>query len=132
MTKGEFHILPTDITPEVRMDVRGVIKIKGRGLVVNRTSLPAQIEKWIDEYLDNPADTTYILIAFEYLNSFSTSILSTIIKKISRVIHQGKKLIIQWYYEEDDDDIIERGEYISANLGLAINFIPTSDIATCF
>jgi len=55
---------------------------------------------------------TIVIIAFEYLNRFSTTILVSILRKLSQVILQSEKPVIQWYYEEDDEDIVERGEYV--------------------
>ena len=71
MSKEKVHILPTDNSPEVYLNPDGIIKIKGRGMVVNKTRVPEQINDWLDEYLLNPAETTEVIIAFEYLNSYS-------------------------------------------------------------
>mgnify|MGYP000127095276 CR=1 FL=1 len=101
----------------------GTIKIKGRGLTVNRVDVPEKIMKWIEEYLLDPAESTCVDICFEYLNSYSSTILVTIIKKISTVLLKGKKLIINWHYEDDDDDVYERGEYISSSISIPFNFI---------
>jgi hypothetical protein len=129
MITGEFHLLSTDTTPEVLFNPAGIIKIKGRALVVNNTEVPEQMMKWLDEYLENPAEITTVIIAVEYLNSFSTSVLVSILKKLTQVIMRSKKLVIHWYYEEDDEDILERGEYIASTFNIPINFILTNDIA---
>jgi SiaC family regulatory phosphoprotein len=125
---GELHILPTDNTPEFLFSPDGMIKIRGRGLFQNKTETIEQIMNWIDEYLSNPAEITYVIIAFEYLNSFSTTILVSILRKLSQVILQSEKLVVQWYYEEDDEDIVERGEYISSAFNIPITFILTTHI----
>jgi hypothetical protein len=49
--------------------------------------------------------------------------------KLSKVILQPKKLLIQWYYEEGDEDILERGEYISSTYDIPIEFVITNNIA---
>jgi hypothetical protein len=126
MTIGEVHILPSDKTPEVLLNPEGTIKIRGRGLTVNRNEVPDQILSWIDIYLKNPAEVTYVIIAFEYLNSYSTTTLFSVLRRISHVILQSKKLIIQWQYEEDDEDILERGEYIASALNLPFEFLVAS------
>ena len=131
MITGEIHILPTDYTPEFIFNPEGMIKIRGRGLFQNNAEVIEQIMNWIDEYLRNPAEITYVILAFEYLNSFSTTILVSILRKLSQVILQSGKLVIQWYYEEDDEDILERGEYISSTLDIPIEFIVTNNIASC-
>jgi len=128
---SKLHILPTDNTPEVLLNPEGFIKIKGRGMVANKTSVPEEIINWLDAYLINPAETTDVIIAFEYLNSYSTTILATTLKKISQVTQQNKKFVIHWYYEEEDYDILERGEYISETYDIPIEFIMIEDITGC-
>lgn len=123
MIKDRLHIKPTDTTPEVILDPKGIINIQGRGMVLNETRVPEQIMNWLDNYLLNPAETTDVIIEFEYLNSFSTRILISILRIISQVVLLNKKLVIHWYYEEDDEDILERGEYISETLDMPIEFI---------
>ena len=126
---GEIHILPTDNTPEFHFSPDGIIKIRGRGLIGNKSEVTEQIGIWIDEYVTKPAETTYVIIAFEYLNSFCTTILVSILRKFSQVLLHSGKLVIQWYYEEDDEDILERGEYISSTFDIPIMFILTNHIA---
>ena len=122
------HILPTEKTPEFLLNSDGFIKIKGRGLMLNETKVPEKIMTWTDLYLKHPAKITHVIIAFEYLNSFSTIILVTLLKKLSQVTQQGKKLVIHWYYEPDDFDLLERGEYVLTAIKHPIEFICTDDI----
>ena len=131
MILDEVHILPTDKTPEVLLNPKGIIKIKGRGLMVNKTEVSRQITNWINAYLNNPAEITYVIIAFEYLNSFSTMILVSILLKLLQVTMQTKKLVIEWFYENDDYDILERGEHISSTFDIPITFTITNSIADC-
>jgi hypothetical protein len=126
---GELHILPTDNTPEFLFRPDGMIKIRGRGLFGNRTETTDQLGNWIDEYITNPTEITYVILAFEYLNSFSTTLLVSMLRKFSQVLIQSGKLVVQWYYEEDDEDILERGEYISSTFNIPIIFILTNHIA---
>ena len=86
----KVQILPTDNSPEVILNPEGIIKIKGRGMVVNKTSVPEQINNWLDAYLLNPAETTDIIVTFEYLNNYSTTILASVLMKISQVIRLSK------------------------------------------
>jgi len=129
MIIDEVHILPTNTTPEVLLNPEGYIKIKGRAIAEDRPNFPEKIVDWIDGYLLNPAETTEVIIALEFLNSFNTIILTSILKKIALLIPQGHKLVVNWYYEEDDDDIFERGGYISSTLDIPISFITTRSIS---
>jgi hypothetical protein len=128
---AEVHILPTNKTPEILLNPKGIIKIKGRLIDESRTKIPEQIGDWLEAYLLNPADLTEVTVALEFLNSFNTIILTSILKKISLVIQQGKRLVIHWYYEEDDTDIFERGEYISSTINYPIEFSVTEDVTAC-
>ena len=131
MITDEVHILPTKKTPEVILNPEGFIKIKGRAIDESRAGVPEQIVKWIDAYLLDPAESTEVIIALEFLNSFNTIILTANLKKISLVIQQGKKLVVRWYYDEDDLDLFERGECIAATLNIPIEFIMTDNLDDC-
>jgi hypothetical protein len=131
MVKADLHILPTNNTPEFIFSSKGIIKIIGRGLFASKTEVPEQITKWIDTYIRNPAAITEVIIAFEYLNSFSTIILVSILDKLFQVTLQTKKLVIKWYYEEGDEDILERGEYITSTFDIPITFLMTNGFADC-
>jgi hypothetical protein len=128
MLTGEIHILPSANTPEFRLCSDGMLKIRGRGLYKTKAEDVDQVQKWIDEYLKNPAEVTYVVIAFEYLNSLSTIFLVSFLLRLKEVILQSKKIVIQWYYEEDDEDMFERGEYISMSYDIPITFIPANHI----
>lgn len=126
----KVHISPTNKTPEYLLDPKGMIKIKGRAIDETRTGIPEQVMNWIDAYLLGPSESTEVTVALEFLNSFNTIVLTSILKKISQ-LQQKKKLIIKWYYEEDDVDIQDRGEYISTVIDVPIEFIITDNIDNC-
>ncbi len=131
MIINEVHILPTKKTPEVLLNPKGTIKIKGRAIDESRTGVSEQIMNWIDAYVSDPAESTEVIIALEYLNSFNSIILTSTLRKISQVIQHGKELVIHWYYEKDDEDLFERGKYISSTLNIPIEFIPVNNVNDC-
>jgi hypothetical protein len=131
MITYEIHILPTIKTPEFIFKPEGIIKIKGRAIDESRAGAPEEITNWIDSYILDPAETTEVIIALEFLNSFNTIILTANLKKISQVIQLGKKLVVHWYYDEDDIDLFERGEYIAATLNIPIEFSMTTNLDDC-
>jgi hypothetical protein len=128
MASPSLHILQTHNTPEVILSPDGTIKIKGRALAVNNSEVPGQIKNWIDAYLSNPAEKTDVIIALEYLNSFSATVLVSILRKISKSVLLPKKLAVRWYYEKDDEDMLELGKYISEICNIQIEFVVTNDI----
>jgi hypothetical protein len=126
------HILPTNNTPEVLLNPEGIIKIKGRAIDESKTKFSEQTMIWIDAYLLKPAKSTEVTIALEYLNSFNSIILASVLKKLSQVNQKSKKLVIKWYIEEDDDDLLERGESISSTFNIPIEFIMTDQIKSLY
>ena len=128
MALKKVLIPPTKTTPEITLDPKGTIKIKGRAIDESRDKAPEELTKWIDEYVLNPVEETRVIIALEFLNSFNTMLLTGVLRKVSQVIRKGKQLVIDWYYEEDDVDIFERGEYISNTINIPILFFIAGDI----
>jgi len=126
------HILPTNNTPEVMLNPNGIISIKGRAIDESRAKYSEPILEWIDTYLHNPANVTEVSIALEYLNSYNSIILASILRKLIQVNLQSKSLVVKWYIEEDDDDLLERGEYTSTSLKIPIEFIMTDQIRSLF
>ena len=116
-----LHISPTEKTPEIVFDPKGLFKIKGRAIDESRTAYPENIMNWLSTYTANPADSTEVIIALEYLNSFNTLIISNILKKIAEVKLRSKRLFIKWYIEADDEDLSERAESISSSFNLPIS-----------
>jgi hypothetical protein len=128
----EVHILPTEKTPDVLLNPHGIIKIKGRSIDETKTAYPEQIMNWIDAYILAPANSTEVVIALEYLNSFNTIILSNILNKLAKVTRKAKRLNIKWYVENDDEDLLERGESISSTFNIPIEFILTDNIKSLY
>jgi hypothetical protein len=69
MEKEEIHFLQTHNTPEVILSPEGIIKIKGRSLIVDNTEIPRQIINGFEAYISNPPETTLDIIAMEYLTA---------------------------------------------------------------
>ncbi len=127
----KVHILPTNKTPEILLNPSGQIKIKGRAIDESRSGVPEQLGNWIDEYILSPPESTEVVIALEFLNSFNTLILTSVLKKIAQILKVRKKLSVKWYYEEDDVDIYDRGAYIATVIDVPIEFIMVNDVSEC-
>jgi len=123
MDVKEVHILPTNKTPEIILKPSGFIKITGRAIDESRSVFSDQIMGWIDTYLLNPSKLTELSIDLEYLNSYNSIVLASVIRKLAQLSQQSKTLIIKWFIDEDDDDLLERGKYISSTFNIPIEFI---------
>lgn len=125
MSINQQILSPTNNTPKVILDPKGIIKLTGRLVSENPLDFFNPIEEWIDEYFRNPAEITSVEIGLEYINSSGTKYLFDIIHRITYVYLEknDKRFVINWYYEEDDEDMLERGTFYSSNLDVPINFI---------
>ncbi|HLN22006.1 MAG TPA: SiaC family regulatory phosphoprotein [Bacteroidales bacterium] len=132
MRPDPVHINATGNTPEVTLNPDGQVKITGRAIDESRSKFSDQLMTWIDSYVLDPADKTDVLIALEYLNSFNSIYISSVLRKLSIVRDKMKKLEINWYVEDDDDDMLERGEYISSTFGIPIQFTLTDQIKSYY
>lgn len=132
MSKDVLYIEPTNKTPEVTLNPKGFIKITGRAIDESRNKFSEEIISWLDKYLTNPANLTEVVIALEYLNSYNSIIMATILRQVAQVSQKAKKLSIKWYIDEDDDDLLERGKYISSTFNIPIDFVMTEDIKTMY
>jgi hypothetical protein len=120
------QIIPlTKNTPEVILDPKGIIKLKGRLIPENAEDFFKPIEEWINDYFINPPDITTVEIRLEYINSTGTTYLLDIIHKITHIhLHKNtKKFIINWYYKDEDEDMLEKGKFFSSDLEVPFNFI---------
>jgi hypothetical protein len=127
MDLKEKHIAPTKSTPEIILSPEGSIKIKGRSMDPYVTDFAIQLEEWVDKYICEPADLTIIDIYLEYLSTNNLKFYVSLFKRIEPIKLKYKEYKINWYYDEGDEDIVEKGEYISAALDVAFNFIMLSD-----
>ena len=119
----ELKISPTKNTPEILLNPKGTIKIRGRSIHENVTDFFAPVEDWITQYIIDPAELTCVDLNLEYCNSASAKVLIHMLQKITYVSLKDRKFIFNWYYEDGDDDILERGEYFAAILDVPFNFI---------
>lgn len=119
----ELRIIPTKYTPEILLSPDGKLVIKGRSIHENVADFYAPVEKWISEYIRNPAELTSVEMNLEYFNSASAKIFIHLLQKITYVTLKNKKFVVNWYYEEGDEDILERGEYFSSVLDVPFNIL---------
>lgn len=114
---------PTKNTPEIVLDPKGIIRIRGRSIHENVTEYFAPVEAWITGYIESPAEVTCVDMNLEYFNSASAKVFIHILQKITYVTLKHKKFIFNWYFEDGDEDILERGEYFASVLDVPFNFV---------
>lgn len=123
LPKRQIRISATRSTPEVILNKEGVIKLTGRLIPNDALNFFKPIEVWISEYLNNPAEITYMDINLDVINADSKKFLIQIIQKISHVTLKNRSFIINWYHDGSDSDILEIGEQLASVLDIPFSFI---------
>ncbi len=117
-------VLPaTTNLPFVDFDSQtGVFIIKGRSFSENALPFYEQINAWVEAYLSTKPTSTYLTIAFQYLNTSSGVQIYSFLKTLHQSKVEGNSLTVIWGYEDDDDDLQQVGADFSSALGLPFEF----------
>jgi hypothetical protein len=121
----KLAIKGTSRTPEVEFDTIGSLKIKGRSIPEDAGLFYNHLYSWIFQYCMNPQTETIVNLELEYMNSGSAKSILQILRELSTIVQNGKKLNINWHYELGDEDMLEKGEYFESILKHQFNYIET-------
>ncbi|MBN2613882.1 MAG: DUF1987 domain-containing protein [Bacteroidales bacterium] len=101
----------TDDTPAINFDIAsGVFEISGRSLPEEVINFYAPIIDWVEQYALNPKDNSLLKLKLVYFNSASQRYLLEVLNSFEKIIHKGKKVMLEWHYHEDDEEMKEAGE----------------------
>lgn len=122
----QLVIEPSKTSPEINLSPSGTLKLKGRSIHENTQDFFDSVLNWVDEYINEPAETTFVDIQLEYFNSSTAKYLIVMLQKLKSVRLRDKKYFVNWFYEEGDEDILERGQYFASVLDMDFNFVEMS------
>ncbi|MBN1112668.1 MAG: DUF1987 domain-containing protein [Bacteroidales bacterium] len=106
-----IKILGTDDTPNVIFDLENdVFEISGRSLPEDVTAFYEPLINWLDEYAEDPKDSTVFSFKLVYFNTASSKLILDILMKLEEIHEDGKEVLVKWYYPDDDEDMEEAGE----------------------
>ncbi len=88
------------------------------------------MSEWVSNYIKDPPEITRVILAFEYLNSFSLTFIVAVLKTIKSILKgDDVRLSVTWYLEEEDEDLMERGLHLAHVTDLPMKFIQVPDIS---
>jgi hypothetical protein len=106
-----YYLEATPKTPKIDFNPDAdTFLISGRSIPENSIEFYKQLLDWLDNYVQNPLESTTFEIKLEYFNTSSSKCLVEIFRKLERIHDQGKKISVEWYYDEEDEDMEESGE----------------------
>ena len=102
----------------------GKIELQGNSILQDAKLFFQPVEKWIAEYVKNPADHTEITLKFEYIDSASVQSVSILLKYFKNWgLEKLPDVIVNWYFEFDDPELLELGEILQGRLNIPFNFV---------
>ena len=120
----ELLIEKTGNTPKVHFNHdAGKLVIEGRSIPENPGDFFEKLIDWLENYYQNPKETTQMFLNLEYVNSGSSKYLLGIFRMIKKRFDEGNNCIISWYYEEDDEAILSLGEHFKTTIKIPFNLI---------
>ena len=108
---NSLNIPPSFKTPAIEMDAHtGILKISGRIFPENPKEFFEPIIKWFNEYANNPADATSLVLNLNYFNSSSNEYIFRCCKMVEALSDTGATAGIVWECESEDEDMRQMGE----------------------
>lgn len=111
--KDSLIIEETQDTPKIVLDQSGgIFEVSGRSLPENAVKFYASVLQWMEEYFNNPNQTTSFEFKLDYFNSASTKKIFEIITILEKLSQKNFSVIVIWYHSKDDELIKNRGQEI--------------------
>jgi len=105
-----INIEPTKYTPKIVMDVStGTIEISGKSYPENTFEFYAPVIKWLEEYFENPKETTTLNMEIIYFNSSTSKLLFDLFDFLEEN-NEKYNIVINWIYDEENETALEAGE----------------------
>ncbi|MDB3887395.1 DUF1987 domain-containing protein [bacterium] len=110
----------TSKTPSVSFNAQsGELLIKGVSVPENSSRIYKPLMKWIEEYVEKPAQKTTCTFNYEYINTSSLQFIFSIIETLKQL----DNIEFVWYYFKDDEDIFEIGEDFEESSEIKFRFV---------
>jgi hypothetical protein len=114
-----LRLEPSEDTPLVDFNTAtGVFTVEGRALPEDAHDFFKPIEEWLQEYVEEPLESTTVEMKIDYFNSASTRYIFNILMIFEDLVDAGKDVKVIWYYKPDDEMIEAKGEELESILEL--------------
>jgi hypothetical protein len=124
-----IYIESTSKTPQVDFNfLTGDLILSGRSIPENATDLYEPMLKWINEYVQQPRQTTNFRINLEYFNTASSIWLAKMVKTLSKMDYPENILLIHLYFGVEEYDNMETEDLKDA-LSPVIDILNTTTIS---
>ncbi len=105
-----LQIQATKYTPEIALDLKGIISLVGKSYPENTFEFYAPLMQWIEEYFKNePAKKTVVNMEIIYFNSSSSKLFFDFFDLLEENANEHE-IEINWIYDEENESAEEAGE----------------------
>jgi len=105
-----INIEQTKYTPGILMDIdKGLIEIKGDSLPENTREFYSKFMETVEEYLQNPQETTTVNLELTYFNSSSSKLFYDFFDILDDA-NDSCNIVVNWLYDEENESMEEAGE----------------------
>jgi len=105
-----LKIEATKYTPEIVLDPKGVISLKGKSYPENTFEFYTPMMRWIEEYFQTaPAQKTVVDMEIIYFNSSSSKLFFDFFDLLEENASKHD-IEIHWIYDEENESALEAGE----------------------
>ena len=120
-----LYIKPEGLMPGVIFDKeKAKFEIFGISCPTNAFEFYDPIFEWLEEYMENPLETTILDLKLVYFNTSSAKLIVNMINRFNSLKFIGNDFKIRWYYSEEDEDMKEEGEEFEDMLNIEFEIIP--------
>jgi len=120
-----IKIQGTEDTPKIVLDAENnIMEVSGRSLPEDVTSFYEPVLNWLNDYAENPLETTIFNFKLTYFNTASSKLLLDILMVLEELHEKGHEVIIRWHYPEEDEDMEEAGDEYADIVDVPFEKIP--------
>jgi len=121
---AKIEIEETRDTPFIIFDPENNhFTISGNSLPEDATRFFTPVFEWVEEYIQNPNNSTHINCELEYFNSSSAKMLYELFFQFQELSKKGFEVKVLWHYEPGDKLIEEKGSEFQTVLDIPFEMI---------
>jgi len=105
-----LSIEATRYTPSLTLDAaNGLIEIRGKSYPENTFEFYKPMMEWLEEYFENPQETTIVNMEIIYFNSSSSKLFFDFFDLLEENT-ANSHIVVKWIYDEENESALEAGE----------------------
>jgi len=106
-----LNLEATKYTPEITLDSKGVMEMRGKSYPENTFDFYAPVMQWLKDYFaGSPADESVFNMEIIYFNSSSSKLFYDLFDMLEEETENGRKITVNWEYDPENENALEAGE----------------------